>query len=158
MIKLIVATDLNGVIGRGNTLPWKQREDLKLFKKTTDGCVIIVGRKTFESLPPLKNRIIIVITNQIDFDHPYKVNSIEKGIELGQTFDKPIFICGGGEIYKQSLKYVNVVLLTQIHTVIPDGDTYFPTLNEEWILVDHVEGFKDEHNEFDYTFKIYEKH
>jgi dihydrofolate reductase len=133
MISVIAAVSENGVIGREGKLPWYIPEDLKHFKKLTSGNVVIMGRKTYESIgKPLPNRINIVITrdkNKI-IDGCITVNSIEEAIKKAGN-DKQIFIIGGGEIYKKSLNFANKVYLTKVHQVI-EGDTYFPTLNKNW--------------------------
>jgi dihydrofolate reductase len=133
MISLIAAVSENGVIGKDGKLPWYIPEDLKHFKKLTTGNVVIMGRKTYESLiKPLPNRVNIVITREKGktFNGCITVNSIEEAIRKAGN-DKEIFIIGGGEVYKKSLKFANKVYLTKIHKHI-EGDTYFPTLNKNW--------------------------
>lgn len=133
MISIIAAVSSNGVIGKEGKLPWYIPEDLKHFKKLTSGNVVIMGRKTYESIgKPLPNRVNIVITrdkNKI-INGCITVNSIEEAIRKAGN-DKQIFIIGGGEIYKKSLNFANKIYLTKVHQNI-EGDTYFPTLNENW--------------------------
>jgi len=143
MINIIVATSENNVIGKGNDIPWYIPEDLEHFKKLTTGNTVIMGRKTYESLPkeyrPLPNRINIVITR----DKTYQakgclvVNSLEDAITKADN-DREIFIIGGGQIYREGLKFADRIYLTKIHKNI-SGDTYFPKLNKFWKLVDEEE-------------------
>lgn len=143
-LSAIVACSKNRVIGRENKLPWHIPEDLKFFRDKTAGHIMIMGRKTFESLPkPLPKRFHIVITRQKDYsvDHPMVrvVPSLEAAIDLAKTMtsDYPteIFVVGGGEIYKQSLPVLDRVYLTSIDAQI-EGDAYFPELPQgEWKLL-----------------------
>lgn len=143
MINIIVATSENNVIGRGNDIPWYIPEDLEHFKKLTTGNTVIMGRKTYESLPkeyrPLPNRINIVITRDKSYQAKgcLVVNSLEDALRKADN-DKEIFIIGGGQIYREGLKFAERIYLTKIHKNI-EGDTYFPKLNKFWKLVDEEE-------------------
>lgn len=143
MINIIVATSENNVIGRGNDIPWYIPEDLEHFKKLTTGNTVIMGRKTYESLPkeyrPLPNRINIVITRDKSYQAKgcLVVNSLEDALRKADN-DKEIFIIGGGQIYREGLKFAERIYLTKIHNNI-EGDTYFPKLNKFWKLVDEEE-------------------
>lgn len=133
MISIIAAVSENGVIGKDGELPWHIPEDLKHFKNLTSGNVVIMGRKTYESIgKPLPNRLNIVITRDTSkhINGCITVNSIEEAIRKASS-DKEIFIIGGGEIYKKSLKFANKIYLTKIHQHI-EGDTFFPTLSNYW--------------------------
>lgn len=132
MIALIAAVSDNGVIGVDNKLPWYIPDDLKRFKKLTSGNVVIMGRKTYESIgKPLPNRINIVVSRNKDLVIPncLVVDSMTKAIRKGGT-DKDIFIIGGGEIYNSGLIHAKRIYLTKIHQEI-DGDTKFPEI-EGW--------------------------
>lgn len=133
MISIIVAKTIKNYIGKDNKLLFHISEDLKRFKEITNGHKIIMGRKTFESLPKvLDNREHIIITR----DKDYKVNSnkieisnnIEEIVEKYQNSNEEVFVIGGGEIYKQLLPYTNKLYLTIIESDI-EGDTKFPLLN-----------------------------
>ena len=143
MINIIVATSENNVIGKGNDIPWYIPEDLEHFKKLTTGNTVIMGRKTYESLPkeyrPLPNRINIVITRDKSYQAKgcLVVNSLEDALRKADN-DKEIFIIGGGQIYREGLKFAERIYLTKIHNNI-EGDTYFPKLNKFWKLVDEEE-------------------
>lgn len=130
----IVAVDKNWAIGKDNKLPWHLPEDLKFFKETTSGKIMIMGRKTFESLGRLlPGRMHIVISRsnlESDIENLIYVSSLDKAIELAKTmipkWPDEVFIMGGGEIYKQSMDLIDRLYLTQIDKVV-DGDTFYPT-------------------------------
>ena len=133
----IVAVSKNNVIGVKNDLPWDIPEDMNFFKEKTRGKILIMGRKTFESVGhPLPKRLNIVITRQKDYSHPSKdviiVKSLSDAIErarasTGQYGDE-VFIIGGGEIYKESLDVTDIIYLTRIHKEFK-GDTFYPVLD-----------------------------
>lgn len=144
-LSAIVAMAENRIIGKDNTLIWHLPDDLKHFKATTMGKPIIMGRKSFESLPGmLPGRPHIVISrSQIlahESDQFHGVQSIEDAIELASTLnDEEILITGGGEIYTQTLPMLDKLYLTIVHKDY-EGDTHFPKLNwDEWDVTDVVE-------------------
>ncbi|MFW2490881.1 dihydrofolate reductase [Clostridium chromiireducens] len=157
MISVIVAVAQNNVIGRDNKLLWHISEDLKRFKKITSNKKMIMGRKTFESLPGvLPNREHIVVTR----DENYNVNSDQVTIihDLNLLLEKylncedEIFVIGGAEIYKQLLPYAQKLYLTKIGTSF-DGDTYFPEVNYNNYKTEYIsEQLTDEKNGLNYTF------
>jgi dihydrofolate reductase len=159
-LSIIVATSLNHVIGVGNQLPWHLPADLKYFKQLTSGHAIVMGRKTFESIGrPLPNRINIVITRSKSFEVEGVIvqNSIEDALQYCQNMDE-VFIIGGDTIYKQMMPMVQKIHLTKVHTVIENGDAFFPELDlKQWTLRSSVFHEKDDINAFDYTFEIFEK-
>ena len=131
----------NRAIGKDNELLWHIPEDFKHFKRTTMGKPMIMGRKTFESLPGvLKGRMHIVITRG-DFQHAeaVTVHSLEEAIELAKNTaqkegQNEVFVIGGGEIYKQSMALVDRIYLTVVHKEY-DGDTFFPEFDwDEWTI------------------------
>ncbi len=164
MISIIVAVSENNVIGKDNTLIWHLPADMKFFKEKTNGHCIITGRKNYESIPekfrPLPNRTNIVITRQKEYAAPgaIVVNSIEEAIEKAkETGDAEIFIIGGGEIFKQSLKYTDRVYLTKIHHSF-EGDAFFPDLNPaEWKETQRIKGIVDEKNKFAHDYITLDK-
>ncbi len=128
----IVAAAKNGVIGVNNTLPWDIPEDMKFFRDTTKGKIIIMGRKTFESVGhPLPNRLSIVITRQKGYQHKgvIVVPTLKEAIEYAKTqtgkYGDEVFIIGGGEIFKESMDIVDIIYLTRIHKDYP-GDIVYP--------------------------------
>ncbi len=135
-IAIIAALDQNGLIGRGDGLPWPRiKADMRHFRRTTLGHPIVMGRKTFESIGrhPLPMRSNIILTNSKNFFHPdceivhdYKI--------ILQKLEPKIFIIGGASIYEQFLPHASKLYLTQIGASFT-GDTYFPEIRwREWLL------------------------
>lgn len=141
MLNIIVAcTDNENVIGKDNKLPWNLPEDLQHFKEITMGKTIVMGRKTFESLPKvLPGRHHIVLTR----NQNYKVNDPNVEVVTGNInnifkkmkySENEYFIIGGAEIYKTGIKFADKIFLTRIYENI-EGDTHFPNLsNKYWII------------------------
>src|ERR1700733_2222253 len=130
----IVAASENNVIGVKNDLPWKIPEDMNFFKEKTKGRLLIMGRKTFESVGhPLPHRMNIVVTRQKDFTSTGKNVSIQpdlqRAIEFARehtgTYGDEVFIIGGGQIFKESLPLVDIIYLTRIDAEFP-GDVHYP--------------------------------
>ena len=137
MISIIAAVSNNGVIGVDNKLPWDLPEDLKRFKELTTGNVVIMGRKTYESIgKPLPNRINIVITRNKDFFVPdvLTANSLNSAL-LKAGGNKDIFIIGGGEIYEQSMGFADKLYITEVDMEV-EGDTKFPTISDQWSVTE----------------------
>lgn len=136
MISIIVATSENNAIGKDNKLLFHVKEDLNFFKKTTLHKTIIMGRKTFESLPgvlPLRKHIVITRDTNYKVDHP-EVEVRHSLIDVLKELDSPnkeIFVIGGGEIYKQAIEsgLVSKIYLTKIDKTVKDADTFFPELD-----------------------------
>ena len=158
MIKIIVATSKDWVIGNDNTLIWHLPADLKNFKKLTTGSAIIMGRKTYESIgKPLPDRRNIIITRDTNYlvEGCEVVNSIEEALLLCNS---DCFIIGGGEIYKQVLPIADEIYLTLIDEDF-EGDTYFPEIKEEeWFEVFKEDFEPDEKNKHKYSFIKYERY
>lgn len=157
MIIMIAAAAENNALGKNNDLVWHLPDDFKRFKELTSGHHIIMGRKTFESFPKLlPNRTHIIITRQKNFqpEHCIVVDSIEKALEFVPE-NEDAFIIGGGEIYKQSLDYTDVIELTRVHSSF-DADTFFPEINpDHWQLVEEEYHPKDEKHLVDFTYQTY---
>jgi dihydrofolate reductase len=152
-IAIIVAVAQNFAIGRNNELLFHLPNDLKRFKSITKGHSVIMGKKTFFSLPngPLPHRRNIVITDipGEKFDGCETVNSIEEVIELVQNEDMA-FVIGGGMIYRQFYPLAGKIYLTMVHKNF-EADTFFPEINfNDWEEVNR-EDFYDEINEFNYS-------
>ena len=148
MFKLnhIVCSSSNGVIGRDGNMPWHLPEDLKHFKKTTMGCPIIMGRKTYESIgKPLPGRLNVVLTRDASYnaDGVEVVTSMDTAIRVAKEHlqqsgaeKNELFIIGGGQLYKQTINMVDRIYLTKIHRMI-DGDTrYVPIPESDFLLVE----------------------
>lgn len=162
MLSIIAAVARNGVIGKNNDLIWHLPEDLKRFKKLTQGHKIIMGRKTFESLPGvLPNRHHIILTRDNDFSiddsNVEVVYSLQQVIETYKSTNEEVFVIGGGEIYTQFLPHTNKLYLTKVKKDF-EGDTYFPQIKlDEWHVVDKQYGIEDEQNELPYEFLVLSK-
>ena len=133
---LIYARARNGVIGKDNTLPWHLPEDLAHFKTTTLGQPVIMGRKTWDSLPPkfrpLPGRTNIVVTRQTDWhaDGAQVAHSVAQALALCAQDAHP-WVIGGAQIYAQALPLATCVVVTEIDAEF-EGDAYAPTLGPEW--------------------------
>ena len=141
-LKLIVAIGKDGAIGKQGSLIWRIPSDLKRFKSLTLGHPVIMGRKTWESLPkrPLPGRKNIVLTRQKDFnaEGAYRAGSIEEAIAIAGG---EAFIIGGAEIYKVFLPLVSELDLTIVDAVCPDADAFLNIdLNKDWILIEETPG------------------
>jgi dihydrofolate reductase len=160
MISIVVAVSENQVIGKDNRLLWRLSNDMKFFKNLTMGGVLIMGRKTFESIgKALPGRENIIITRQKDWtaDQAIVTENIEDAMTKARATEKDIFIIGGGEIYKQTLDKAERIYLTRVHTQI-EGDTFFPTLDESiWTLKNKQEYTADEKNEYAHSVEIWER-
>ncbi|MFA6227333.1 MAG: dihydrofolate reductase [Candidatus Paceibacterota bacterium] len=158
MISIIVAIAKNGVIGKGDDLPWKLSDDLKHFAKVTKGHTVIMGRKTYESIVKrlghaLPNRRNIVVTSQVDFKAPscMVVRSVKEALSKLPLEDEA-FVTGGGEIYRQFLPLANKLYITEVD-VECDGDVFFPPYSKDgWKLISSEHHNKDEKNSYDFTF------
>ncbi|MDB4144786.1 dihydrofolate reductase [Flavobacteriaceae bacterium] len=158
-VTLIAAASENNIIGKDNKLIWRLSDDLKHFKELTKGHFVIMGRKTFESMPKaLPNRTNVIITRKTDYkaENAIVVNSLEKALKVAENDNQP-FIIGGGEIYKLSIEIADRIELTRVHKSI-EGDTSFPEINlEKWQEVKNEKRLKDEKNEYDFSFLRYDK-
>lgn len=161
-MNLIVAVDNNWAIGYQNKLLVSIPADMRFFRDETMNKVVIMGKKTLESFPggtPLKNRLNIVITKQMDYKvkDAVVVHSIEEALERVRDYkSKDIYVIGGASIYKQMLPYCDVAHVTKIDYTYM-ADTYFPNLDQmdDWVLAEET----DEHTYYDlaYTFCRYER-
>lgn len=133
----IAAMSLNRVIGNGNRIPWHLPEDFKWFKATTTGHVLVMGRKTFESIgKPLPHRETLVLSRS-GFSHP-GVKTIRGLEELSALVgERQAFICGGAQIYAQALPRCAELLLTCVKREVA-GDAVFPPFEEQFELVEEI--------------------
>ena len=156
MFSIIVATAENNAIGKDNDLIWYISDDLKRFKKLSTGHTILMGRKTYESLPngALPNRENIVITHDKNLQLPKctMLHSIEEAIEKYRNSEEEIFIIGGGSIYEKLLPFAQKIYLTKVHESF-DADVFFPEIEaDHWKVVSEEKHKKGEKNEFDFSF------
>lgn len=159
---IIVAIAENNAIGRNNELLWHISEDLKFFKKQTLGCPVIMGRKTFESIGrPLPKRLNIVVSGR-GYEAPDGVvvaDSLDKAFELAEAEDsQKCFVIGGGQIYAQAMDMVDELVVTHVHTIIEDADTFFPEIDpKKWMVVEKSELHTDVESNLKFEFVKYNK-
>ena len=155
MLTMIFACDIDGAIGKDGDLPWRQSTDLQHFKQITLGGTIVMGRKTWESLPgKLPNRTHLVMTRSSRDD----VDTITFQEVLQLSKEQEIFIIGGGEIYRLFLPHTNKIHRTIIHCKVKDADTFAPEIDMEIFAVTNsnvVE--KTAKDEYDMTFELLER-
>ena len=149
---IIAAIGKNNELGKNNDLIWHLPGDLKFFKETTTGKTIIMGRRTFESLPRmLPNRHHIVISSSNDFPEEVEVfNSLESLLEKYKDIKDELFVIGGASIYKLFLDYADKLYLTEIDAECKDAEAYFPKFNKsdfnrEELLENEDNGIKYKH-------------
>jgi dihydrofolate reductase len=134
-IHLIFATSRNGVIGVNNQLPWHLPEDLAHFKTTTQGQTVLMGRRTWDSLPkkPLPNRLNLILTHQPNWTAPgaHAVHSINEALQVASQLTsstQPIWVIGGAELYHLTLPIATKLVVTQIEQDV-QGDTFAPHID-----------------------------
>ncbi len=158
---IISAMSDNRVIGRNGDLPWRMPADLKFFKSKTLHHALIMGRKTFETPGhPLPDRRSIVITRDEHYasDHAEVAHTLSEAIALVANEQNEVFIGGGAQIYALAIPEVDRIYLTVIHTVVDDGDTFFPELDASvWQIIEQTHRPSDEKNPFDCTFITYDR-
>lgn len=135
-LHLIWAEDEAGGIGQDGDLPWRQRTDLQRFKALTLGHAVVMGRRTWESLPfPLPGRENLVLTRRPDWSDEGAVRTTIEHVRARSEAGETLFIIGGGEIYALLLSEATVVHRTVVHTTVNGADTHAPALDPEvWTL------------------------
>ena len=160
IISIIVAVASNGAIGKDNDLLWHIPEDFKWFKKHTKGNAVVMGKKTWESLPtrPLPGRTNIVITDNPDdnFEGAVMVGSIQEAVDKMDD-EKENFIIGGGSIYSQFMPLAHKFYLTRVHRDF-EADIFFTEIDlNQWNEVYREEHPEKEPEKLGFTFLIYER-
>lgn len=165
-VSIIVAVDFSNVIGKDGKIPWHIPGDLKYFKELTMDKIVIMGRKTYESIEsPLLGRRKIILTKkegymprESDYNTISVSNSLEEAVACcyAEKHESEVFIIGGEEIYKEALErdFVDKIYMTRVHDRF-DGDTYFPKLDKRWVLISSFHGGFD--NGVGHSYSIYEK-
>ena len=166
MEKIIIAAVADNLaIGKDNALLWHISEDLKFFKRNTSGCAVIMGRKTCESLGrPLPNRLNIVVSR--NFQAPegtVGASSLEEALSLASSLapergmsPERCYIIGGGQIYSKAIGIADKMVLTRVHTVIEDADTFFPKIDSDiWQVESRSDLFQDSSSGVEYEFVTY---
>ena len=155
MLTMIFACDMNNAIGKNGDLPWRQSTDLQHFKQITLGGTIVMGRKTWESLPgklPDREHLVMTRSNRDDVE----TITYEGVLELSK--EREIFIIGGGEIYNLFLPHTEKIHRTIIHCKVEDADTFAPEINSQIFKVsDSTVVKRSARDEYDMTFELLER-
>ena len=160
---IIVAIADNNAIGRDNALLWHISEDLKFFRRTTSGHPVIMGRKTFESIGrPLPKRTNIVVSRGAEApEGTLLAASLKDAFSLAETAvaEKALqrcFVIGGGQIYAQALELADRLIVTHVHTVIENADTFFPEIDpQQWKVDQRSELYTDDETGYIFEFVEY---
>ncbi|MHB1330908.1 MAG: dihydrofolate reductase [Minisyncoccota bacterium] len=161
-LKIIAALSANRVIGRNNNLPWKLPEDMKWFRQQTGREPVVMGRKTFLSLPekfrPLPGRENIVLTRNSETLSAYKVTIVSNFNEVITRAKKEVvWVIGGAEVYNQALPHSDELYLTRVHANV-EGDTLFPEWDkDEWSRVYHEFRNADEVHQYAFAWEIHRR-
>lgn len=155
MLTLIAAVAKNGCIGKNGTLPWRIPEDLKHFRELTVGKTVVMGRKTWESIPekfrPLPDRTNVVVTRQVGYPVPTGVETYPSVDEaLTWHADDDVMIIGGADIYGQTIEKADRLEITEVDQTV-DGDAFFPPIEGK----DWKETARQPHADF--SFVTYER-
>jgi len=131
-VTLVAALGRNGVIGRDGGLPWERTGDLQHFKQLTMGHVLVMGRRTYESIGrPLPGRTTVVVTRQPDWPAPGGVlvaHDTESALARAAAADEEVFVVGGAQVFAATLRPADRLVLTEVDQA-PDGDTWFPPVD-----------------------------
>lgn len=149
------------VIGANNQLCWHLSPDLKRFKELTLGKPMIIGRKTFESLPgllPGRTHIVISRDAKPDQERVKYVSDLAQAIDLAKAENADeVMIIGGAQIYALSLPLANRIYLTEVNIHVPEGDAFFPDLDESWVVTEESAPLTDEKSNLTYIYKRFER-
>jgi dihydrofolate reductase len=158
---IIVAISDNNAIGKDNALLWHISDDLRFFKRQTLGSPVIMGRKTFGSIGrALPGRVNIVVSRSFSTGEEVDVvGSLEEAFDVAESTNlEKCFVMGGGQIYSQALSHADRLIVTHVHTVIEDADTFFPSIDPSvWTVTQRSELFTDEETGYTFEFVEYEK-
>ena len=164
-ISIVVAISENNAIGKAGDLLWRLPKDMQRFKEITIGHHVLMGRKTFESIPekfrPLEGRTNIIVSRKKDFaaEGCKVVSDIDEGIDFAkQNGENELMVIGGGEIYKLIFPRTNKIYLTRVHQIYLDADTFSPQMEEvEWKIISEEKFPADEKHQFAYDFLTLER-
>ncbi|MGJ9404344.1 dihydrofolate reductase [Arthrobacter sp. KK5.5] len=169
-IGMVWAQTIDGTIGNNGTMPWHLPEDMAHFKRTTMGHPVVMGRRTWESIPPrfrpFAGRTNIVLTSDAGTSADVRgaggavVHSPEEALETARTADgaEEIWVCGGGKVYEACEPLADTAVVTVINSAI-DGDTHAPSLGQTWrkTMSDPGEGWLTSSTGLEYRFELWEK-
>lgn len=159
---MVWAEARGGVIGRGGEMPWHLPEDLAHFRRITSGSPVIMGRRTWESLPerfrPLPGRTNIVVTRDPQYDAPGAqiAHSLQTALACVPGETETVWIMGGGKLYRAAMSLADELVVTRIALDVDDADTHAPEIGAEWQLVDAGEELTGE-NGLGYRFERWER-
>lgn len=158
-ISIIAAIAENNAIGKHQQLLWHMPFDMKRFKDLTSGNAVVMGRKTFESLPKgaLPNRKNVILTTLPEAGYPncFACESMHDALNLCEK-EEEVFMIGGAMVYQQALKIADKMYITRVHHVYEGADTFFPEVDySEWDVIEEQDFPADERHEFPYTFFTY---
>jgi len=158
-ITLIAAASENNALGKNNQLIWHISDDLKRFKNLTQGHAIIMGRKTFESMPkalPRRKNIILTRNKNYKAIDAWVANSLEEALELTGEDSQP-FVIGGGEIYQLFIKRASKIELTRVHHSF-EADAFFPEIDtREWKLIFEEKKLSTIEQPYKYSYLTYKR-
>ena len=146
-VTLVAAVARNGVIGRDGQMPWHLPGELQRFKATTMGHVLVMGRRTYESIGrPLPGRTTVVVSRRPDWQPPGGLpqgvrvhSSLPEALAVAREIDEQVYVVGGGAIYAEALGHADEMLITEVEAE-PEGDTFFPSVSwDDWREVSREE-------------------
>ncbi|MDR1097988.1 MAG: dihydrofolate reductase [Tannerella sp.] len=160
MISIIAAIAANGAIGINNDLPWRLPNDMKRFRQLTTGHPVLMGRKTFESLPngalPNRTNIVISRNHTLSFKNCILFDNIQDAIR--EYNQEEVFVIGGAGIYSQMMPFADKLYITLVRHSFENADSFFPEINKnEWIMIEQEDFPDDEKHLYPYTFQTYSK-
>lgn len=164
-ISIVVAVAEDNAIGKNGTLLWRLPNDMAYFKRVTTGHHVLMGRVTYESIPPkfrpLDNRVNLIVSRNtsLHLDGCVIVNSIKEAIAYAQLKgEEELMVIGGEQIYNACLPVAERIYLTKVKANFPDADAHFPVLKpSEWKLISEEEHPADEKHRYPYSFCVYER-
>ena len=155
-VAIVVARSRNNVIGNGSEIPWLVKGEQKLFKEITLGGTLIMGRKTYESIGrPLPGRETIIVTRNPGYAVAgcHTASSLEDALKLAESLSRPVYVVGGGQIYREALPLVDAVHISTIDTDV-EGDITFPDFPTDDFRLVSEKGYESNIN---YTYRYYER-
>ena len=159
IVSLIAAMAENRAIGLDAALPWRLPKDMRHFKELTTAHTVIMGRKTYDTLPrPLTNRRNVVITRDVSYvaSGADVFHSLQDALRTVSE-DEEVFVAGGAEIYRLALPFADRIYLTMVHTVL-EGDTFFPEFEmSDWLLQEDTRYDSDGRHIYSFSFRLYER-
>lgn len=164
-VSIVVAAGDNNAIGQSGKLLWHLPNDMRYFKQITMGHHVIMGRKTYESIPekyrPLIGRVNVVVTRQKDYEAPgcRVVSSVEDALKFAEANEETeVMVIGGGEIYREAFKFADRIYFTKVYYGFPNADTHFPEMSKKkWELVLNETYLADEKHLYEYDFQVWDR-